>query len=136
MIRLSRRGILAALTLFIAAPAAQAQDALPAADEIIDRHVEAIGGRDAVLSKEGSRAAGQFSMPAAGIQGTIEVLSASSPTRVISRVEIPGLGTIVNGYTGEVGWSVDPNLGPRLLEGMELAAMVEGSSNEASMHSA
>lgn len=137
MLRLTRRGMLAAIALFIAgAPAAQAQDALPSAAELIDRHVQAIGGREAVLSKEGARSAGQFSMPAAGIEGTIEVLTASSPTRVISRVEIPGLGTILNGYTGDIGWSVDPNLGPRLLDGMELAAMVEGSAREAAVRDA
>lgn len=133
----TRRTLLAALTFFLLLPSlAPAQDALPPADELIDRYVEAIGGREAVLSKEGSRSTGTFSMPAVGIEGSMEVLTATEPTRILSRVEIPGLGLILNGYDGEVGWSVDPNLGPRLLEGGELDALVEGSSHESTLRDA
>ncbi|NIP78356.1 MAG: hypothetical protein GWM90_03805, partial [Gemmatimonadetes bacterium] len=138
MIRIrARRVAFAALATALAVPAsARSQDALPSAEDVIDRYVESIGGRDRVLSREGSRSTGTFSMPAAGIEGTVEVITGSSPTRVLSRFEIPGLGTILNGYTGEVGWSMDPNLGPRLLEGKELAAVVEGSSRHASVRDA
>jgi hypothetical protein len=133
----ARRAIIAALALALAAPAlAPAQEALPPADELIDRYVDALGGRDAILSKEGSRSVGTFNLPAAGIEGTLEVLSSTQPTRVRTRIEIPGLGTVESGYTGEVGWSVDPNLGPRLLEGLELAAAMEGSNPEASLRDA
>jgi hypothetical protein len=117
----------------LAAPApGTAQDALPTAEEIIDRHVEAVGGRDAVLSHSSSRLTGTFAMPAAGIEGTLVVRSAA-PNLNLTTVEIPGLGTILSGYDGEVGWSVDPNLGPRLLDGLELAATVEGSSHLAAV---
>jgi zinc protease len=130
----ARRTLFAALVLALAQPSlARAQDSLPPAGEIIDRYVAAIGGRDLVLSKEGNRATGQFAMPAAGIEGTMEMIATGSPTRVKMQVVIPGLGEILNGYTGEVGWSVDPNMGTRLLDGLELAAMVEGASPEGSI---
>jgi hypothetical protein len=117
----------------LAAPApGTAQDALPAAEEIIDRHVQAIGGRDAVLRHASSRVTGTFAMPAAGIEGTLVVLAAR-PNLNMTRVEIPGLGTILSGFDGEVGWSMDPNLGPRLLEGNELEATKEGSSQLAAV---
>lgn len=41
------------------------------------------------------------------------------------RVTIPGMGDMLSGYTGEVGWSTDPMTGPRLLDGGELDAMRE-----------
>lgn len=107
---------------------AQTTQDLPPADDLIARFVEAVGGRDAVLAPEGSHSTGTFRMPAAGIQGTMEVWSTSDPQQALSVVEIPGLGTIRNGYTRGVGWSQDPNLGPRLLEGEELASRVEGGS--------
>jgi hypothetical protein len=116
-------------------PPAAAQDALPPAEQLIDRHVEAVGGRDAVLGHTSSRVTGTFSMPAAGIQGTI-VMMAARPNLSVSRVEIAGLGVIRSGFDGEFGWSIDPNLGPRLVDGLELAASTEGGSQLAAVRDA
>lgn len=131
--------LLATLTALAAtavgAPAARAQDALPPADEIIQRHVEAIGGEAAVLAHSSSRTTGTFAMPAAGITGDL-VVEMATPNRIVTRIDIPGLGRIQSGYDGEVGWSVDPNLGPRLLDGMELASMVEGADPRATLRDA
>jgi hypothetical protein len=116
-----------ATACFLAATPATAQDPLPSAQQIIHRYVEAIGGRDAVLGHTSSRSTGTFSLPAAGISGTLLAKSAA-PNLSVLQVEIPGLGTSLTGFDGEVGWSVDPNMGARLLEGAELAALKEGSS--------
>lgn len=132
-----RRALLGALALALlpaTLPAAlTAQDDLPPAAELIDRYVETIGGRDAVLSAPGTHSTGAFSMPAAGLEAKMEIYAATEPSRMVSVIEIPGMGTVRNGYTGEHGWSVDPNLGARLLEGMELESMREGASNAASL---
>ncbi len=109
-----------------------AQDPLPAAETLIERHLEAVGGRDAILAHTSSRVTGTFSMPAAGIQGTLET-KAAAPNLSFTQVEIPGMGVIRSGFDGTVGWSVDPNLGPRLLEGNELAAVMEGASQLAAV---
>ena len=104
-----------------------AQEQLPPAAEIIDRYVEAIGGRNAVLGHTGSHSTATFSMPMAGIEADMDVLSSTEPIRSITIIEIPGIGTIQEGYTGEYAWSMDPNMGPRLLEGRELEAAREGA---------
>ncbi len=131
------RRFLAALTLIAAAPVAVAAQAdLPPASQLIDRYVEAVGGRDAIMSLPDSRTVGTFAMPSMGIQGSLEVFAARNPTRLLSVVDIPGLGVVRNGYTGEVGWSLDPNMGPRLLDGKELASMVEGASDAGSLRDA
>ena len=104
-------------------PAASAQaSALPPAQQIIDRYVAAIGGRDAILRHSSYRATGAFEMPAAGIRGDLE-LAHAKPNKMAMKVTIPGLGEIVSGYDGTVGWSVNPMQGPRLLEGKELEQM-------------
>lgn len=123
--------VLAGASLLAVASAA-AQDPLPSAQQVIERYVEAIGGRDAVLGHTSSRGTGTFSMPAAGISGTLLAQSAA-PNLTLLRVEIPGLGTSLTGFDGEVGWSLDPNLGARLLEGAELEALKEGSSRLAAV---
>lgn len=128
-----RRAFVLAITLAVAPAALPAQDAagaaeLPTAQELIDRYVEALGGREAVLAQPGSHATGTFRMPAAGLEGPIEVYSGTDPDRSITIVEIAGLGKLLEGYTGEYAWAMDPNMGPRLLEGQELAAARESGS--------
>jgi len=124
----NRRGpsLYAALAVALAvvpAPAAAQGSVgeLPDASAIVARYVDAIGGREAVLRAANSRTVGRFEIPAAGIVGQLEILAASGKS--LSRITVDGLGTISNGYDGEVGWSLDPMMGARLLEGMELQAM-------------
>jgi len=100
---------------------AAAQDRLPPAGDLVAKYVQAIGGRDAVLRPKSSRATGHFEMPGAGLKGDVEVLSADK--RVLTTVTLPGLGTVRSGYNGQVGWSIDPMMGARLLTGGELDAM-------------
>lgn len=125
----------AALGLLVSLPAVVSAQDLPPAQEIIDRYVEAVGGRDAVLSSVTTRTVGSFSMPAMGVTGELTVLTGEND-EMFTRVTIPGMGEILSGYTGEVGWSVDPMTGPRLLEGGELDAMREQSDDRYSVRDA
>jgi len=113
-----------ALALALLAPLSAAAQDLPPAQEIIDRYVDAIGGRDAALAQVATRTTGTFSMPAMGVTGDLEVVSGENE-EMVTRVTIPGMGEMLSGYTGEVAWSVDPMMGPRLLEGAEAAAMAD-----------
>jgi hypothetical protein len=113
--------LVAALAATPAAGAAQ-QAALPEAGQLIARYVEAIGGRDAVLSRTNSRTTGTFEMPSVGLRGELEVLSAR-PNRLMTRVTIPGLGVVRSGFDGTVAWDMNPMVGSRVLAGAELDAM-------------
>ena len=126
--------IIAGLALLVLLPLGAGAQDLPDAAQIVDRYVEALGGHDLLVSRQNSRSTGSFSMPAAGLSGTMDVRSMVG--RVLQRFEIEGYGTSMTGYDGEVGWSVDPNLGPRLLEGKELDALKESASIDASLRSA
>jgi hypothetical protein len=101
-------------------PSTPADPALPSAREIIDRHIKAIGGREAVLSHKSTHQTGTFSVPASGMVGTIETFGASDPDRMMVRLTIPGLGEMLNGYDGSHGWAVTPMTGPMLQQGKEL----------------
>jgi hypothetical protein len=89
------------------------------AHAIYTRFVEASGGRAALERYSSSHATGQFSLPAQGIGGDLEVFAAA-PNRMFVRVDIPGFGMVRNGYDGEVGWSINPAVGPMVLEGRML----------------
>jgi hypothetical protein len=123
----TRRLVLAVAILapgFPAAAAAQAPTAAPTADAVIARYVEAIGGRQALESMQASRTVGTFEMPAAGVRGDLEVVTAR-PNLNHTSISIPGLGTITSGFDGTTAWSVNPMTGPRVLTGTERAQTVE-----------
>jgi hypothetical protein len=101
-----------------AAPKAEAE--LPSARSVIERHIKAIGGREAVLSHTSQHATGTFSVPAQSLVGTVEIFGAANPNRAALKVNVPGLGEIASGYDGSHGWSVSPLLGPMLQVGKEL----------------
>ncbi|MGI9044684.1 MAG: hypothetical protein ACR2GK_11255, partial [Gemmatimonadaceae bacterium] len=62
--------IFAAAIAFV--PSVAFAQALPAAKDLVAKHVAAIGGRDAVLRHPFFRAKGTFSMPAAGMTGELD----------------------------------------------------------------
>ena len=113
-----------ALAAFALAPAAATAQQLPPAQQLTQRYVEAIGGREAMLAPRTTRTRGTFAMPAAGLTGDLEVVT-GKPNRVVTTVNIPGMGAIRNGFDGQTGWSVDPMQGARLLSGAELEAARE-----------
>lgn len=96
------------------------QGGLPSARSIVDRHVQAIGGRAAILSYKSSHASGTFSMPANGITGPLDVFSAA-PDKSLVKINLGGIGDIVEAFDGTNGWTLQPMTGPMLKQGKELA---------------
>lgn len=109
------------LTLFATlagAPALTAQ-AMPSGDELYHKYVEAAGGKAAMQKVTSRHVWGRFEVPAQGISGPIEILTAN-PMKMLTRVEIPGMGSTTSGLNGETGWMLNPAMGPMILDGMAL----------------
>jgi len=113
-----------ALAVCALAPAPAAAQQLPPAQQLVQRYLDAVGGREALLAPRTTLTRGTFEMPAAGLTGELEVMS-GKPNRVVSKVTIPSLGEIRNGFDGQTGWALDPMMGARLLTGAELDAARE-----------
>lgn len=105
-----------------AAPAARPATALPTADVIFERYRNAIGGEAAIRRHTHRTIRGQFEIAAQGMTGELVVLAAA-PDLMTLTVTLAGIGEMRRGYDGKVGWSIDPAVGPRLLEGRELAEL-------------
>lgn len=121
----ARRFALAAAAIAFLPSLALAQTTpLPAAKDLVAKHVAGIGGRDAILRQPFFRAKGTFGMPAAGMTGQMEVVGAQ-PNLVFMKITIPGMGDMLQGFDGTHAWSLDPMQGPRLIEGEELAQMAD-----------
>ena len=123
------------LTLAVAAVKAQdkpapakAPDAkLPTADQIVDKFVQAIGGKAAYEKLTSRQEKGTFELAAMGVSAPFESYS-KAPNKTVFTIDITGFGAVQQGYNGTVGWSSDPQTGLREMTGRELAQIKLGSN--------
>jgi len=111
--------LVAPLSAQAPAPAAPDATPLPEARQIVERHVKAVGGRQAILAHKSMHAIGTLSVSGSGITGPVHIYGAA-PDRVLVTASVPGIGEIVDGYDGSHAWSISPMTGPTLKSGKEL----------------
>ena len=112
--------LLAGLTPAVAQTTAQA--ALPSVDQILDKYVQAIGGKAAIEKLSSRVCKGTFEMdqmpgPAA------EEIYEKAPNKQYMVTDAPSFGQARRGFNGGVGWEDNPQSGLRDITGPELAAM-------------
>ena len=98
---------------------AKPDPSLPTARTIIDKYVQAIGGRPAILAHSSSHMTGTFSVASAGISGNVEIFNAK-PAKTLAKTNIGGIGEVLEGFDGTHGWGISPMTGPSVAEGTEL----------------
>lgn len=109
---------------------AQAEEANlidPKAKAVLVKSLEAIGSkenRDKITSR---RSRGTVELPAQGVSMSVEVAQ-EAPLKYYSKMEMPDVMTIEQGYDGKNGWAKDSIQGSRQLEGSELAQAKEGAA--------
>jgi hypothetical protein len=103
------------------APAAKTEKAaaLPSARSIVDRHVQAIGGRKAILAHTSLHATGTMTVAGSGITGVLHVYGAK-PNKSLVKIGLGGIGELLEGFDGTTGWTLNPVTGPMLAQGKEL----------------
>eukprot|EP00913_Durusdinium_trenchii_P006397 g6009.t1 len=90
--------------------------------EIINRHVEAIGGADALREHTSITQTGKILIPSQGISGPFTFYN-RAPDIFVAHIDVMALGSPKTGYNGTVGWGLSPMMGASLLEGRELRDM-------------
>jgi zinc protease len=100
------------------APAATAEP-LPDAAVVLKKFRSAIGGEAAIRKHTTRTVTGHFELPAQGMKGELKIVAAA-PDRMKLTITLPGMGNLERGYDGKIGYSLDPAVGPRILEGPEL----------------
>ena len=103
------------------APAPQAKPAadLPAAEKIIEKYIEATGGRAAIAAIDSIHMKGTMTVPANGMSGTMELWGAK-PNKNLVKQTIAGIGESAEGFDGTVAWANSQMTGPMLLTGEQL----------------
>jgi hypothetical protein len=111
----SRFTLLAALLLL---PVLARGEELPDGMQVLERYIEATGGRAAYEKIASRTASGTFSVPAANIEGKLTLIQTADAARIT--VELVGIGTVEQGKTPQgIVWENSPVTGPRLIEGPE-----------------
>jgi len=95
--------------------------ALPTVDQVLEKYVEAVGGKAAIEKTSSRVAKGSFELPAMGATGTLTVFG-KAPNKSALVIDIPGFGVVKQGFDGTVGWSSDPMSGLTESSGAALAA--------------
>lgn len=122
------RALVAAFTVTtITLPSLASAQALPTAQEVLDRHITAIGGKDAVMAISSLEQRGTLELAAMGISAELS-MAAAKPNKMAMTMSIPGMGEMQQGFNGEVGWDNNPMSGARLAEGEELTNRKESAS--------
>ncbi|MBB4635602.1 DUF4412 domain-containing protein [Longimicrobium terrae] len=124
---------LAGAALAVTAAPVRAQ-ALPTAQQVVARYVQAIGGLQALSSQQYRHMTAEMSMPAAGITINMDAYQARQGNKFVVKMEIPGMGNMGMGYDGQTAWSSNPMSGPKLLEGKELAEALRQYDFESNMN--
>jgi hypothetical protein len=107
-------------------PAAKAPEAkpspavkLPTVKEILDKYLQAVGGREANEKIQTRSMKGTVELAPMGIKGTAEVFQ-SAPDKNYSKITLNGIGEIIEAYDGKVAWTINPIQGNRDKTGDEL----------------
>ncbi len=90
--------------------------------DIIDRHIEAIGGADALREHTSVTQTGKIVIPSQGITGPFTFYN-KAPDIFVAHIDVIALGSPKTGYNGKVGWGLSPMMGASLMEGRELRDM-------------
>ena len=95
---------------------------MPTVDELIDKHIKALGGKEAIEKITSRSAKGSFEIEAMNMTGALEMY-AKAPNKNAMKIDLPGVGVVNTVYDGAKAWDSNPMTGLRELTGAELAAM-------------
>jgi hypothetical protein len=106
---------------------------LPPAQEVINRFLKEMGGKDTYEKHKSQHAKGTVEMPGQQIKGSLE-LFAAQPNKMLVKIDLPGAGPVTTGYDGKVGFMVNPLIGPMLLEGKMLEQVASQADFDHILH--
>jgi hypothetical protein len=107
--------LISLLALALAAAPAPKTDAPEA---LIDAYERAIGGAAAWGKLKSIKVALDLKVKGLGMQGSAEILQ-KPPAKMLTTMEIPGIGKLRTGSSGKQAWADDPINGLRVLAGTE-----------------
>ncbi|MGO9240065.1 MAG: hypothetical protein ACLQBJ_04565 [Bryobacteraceae bacterium] len=107
-----RLPILAAATVWtLAAYAQDAPKATITPDEIMEKSIQATGGREALMKMTSLVATGTMDIVSMGTKAATEAY-AKAPDKRMTVTKVEGYGEVKEGFDGKTAWSMRPGSGP------------------------
>ena len=106
---------------------------LPSARAVLDRYIEAIGGREQLLRLKFAHLTGRFDSVELGYGGPLEVWTAA-PSKRLAQIDLEGYGQVLQGFDGKSGWILEPQQDMRFLDGADLDRLREDADFRAQLH--
>lgn len=98
-------------------PAAPAYDG-PSAEVIMEKYIEATGGRAAYEKLTNRITVGTLDIPMQGLKGQTTMTQAA-PNKLAMTMDLGPIGNQRQGFDGNVAWSVDTMSGARVVDGVD-----------------
>ena len=95
---------------------------VPTVDQLLEKHISAIGGRPALEKVQSRTIKGTLEMPSMGMNVSWEQQT-KAPNRRLVTLEIPGMGKVLEGFDGTTAWSKAPGAVIQEKKGEELARL-------------
>jgi outer membrane lipoprotein-sorting protein len=108
-------------------------EAMPSVDQILDKYVAALGGKEAIQKITTRVAKGTFAMEQMPGDATTEIYQ-KAPDKIFTDTESPSFGVYKRGYNGTVGWQDTPQTGLADVTGSQLADMKRGADLYGDIH--
>jgi len=109
--------LIRAALLGVLATAVWAQQSLTA-EQVLEKSVEAAGGRKAIEKITSTVGKGTLEVPSQGVTGALEYY-AKAPNKRLIVVKVEGWGELRRSCDGQTAWEDHPNTGFRVMEGEE-----------------
>ncbi len=115
---------LCAITLTL--PVRAADEKLPSGEALMEKSLEAAGGKAVFAKLHTTVLSGTMEMPAMNLKGTLKNYRAE-PDLSLTEIELPGIGKMTEGHDGQVAWAYNAMQGPSLKQGEEKLQAVRGA---------
>src|SRR6516164_6105146 len=101
---------------------AAGSDSMPTVDQVLDKYVQALGGKASIEKMTTLVIKGKVDVPSTGETGSMETYR-KAPNKEMQMINIPSNGPSERGFDGTVGWNWDPDSGSSDMSPADLAAM-------------
>ena len=104
---------------FVLSGTALAQTKPVTAQEVVEKAIHAMGGREKMLEVQRSFMQGRLDIKGVNIQGTFKIYS-ERPNKFYAWFDVNSMGILERGYNGETYWEKSSASGARIFRGKEL----------------
>jgi zinc protease len=127
------RKIILCATVLLAARVLPAADDLPKAETILDKFIEATGGKAAYEKNHSMVSTGTIEFVGKGIKGEVHAYH-QAPDKFYSEANITGIGKVEQGSDGQVSWERSAIQGARIKDGPEKTFSMQAAKFNSDLH--